>query len=203
MSTPCPSVEVKQLIADALHHGVSSFMEPSITHIGPINTIGCYLLRFMTGGAFYPVAGSITVYAGGAPFGVRADLERVHEHAYYLWIEGQIDETAAAEIIDFGARYWMDWAQEQGALWLKAEPSSHVWAAADAVPESLAVYETDPKVSAVVRHHLENAVASRQDPETLQQWEDAVNSAVDYLLEFPSSAQYLMDLGLAEPHEEV
>ena len=111
-----PPDPVREGIASAWHDSLSAVMTPGITHIAPINTIGCFLLRHITGIQYVPVAGSITVNAGAQRFGMVALPERIAEHEYYLWSEARFEDGSVA-LADFGSRYWKQWAQDKGVLW--------------------------------------------------------------------------------------
>ncbi len=201
MDPELPDSETKDIVGMAIHHAVSQFMMPSITHIAPINTIGAFFLQFTRAQTYHPVAGSITVLAGGTPFGRRAEPDKAEEHEYYLWIERN-HPNGETEIIDFGAPYWKAWAEEQGAPWEGAEPPMAVWALKDDAAESLAVYEADPGLTDAVRKAIHDAVAERDSGDVASRWEDAVNDATEYMLNYEAGARYLIEAGIAEPYGE-
>ena len=75
---------VRDDIANCLDRALREVMEPSVEHIAPINAIGCFLLKHVTGANFMPVAGSLTVDTGAGFVTRQADPERLDEHSYGL-----------------------------------------------------------------------------------------------------------------------
>jgi hypothetical protein len=193
-----PPEGVRTVVADALHDALTDVMEPSITHIAPINTIGCFLLRHITGVQYVPVAGSITVNAGAQRFGIVAQPERIDDHEYYVWSEARYAE-GEAEIVDFGSRYWKDWAEKEGVLWVGEPPPPAVWAWRAELPETVAYYEEQPGVTNDVRGAIEQAVSSADPDPSVQVWEQTINAALEKLMENDESHAYLHERGVIEP----
>lgn len=193
--------DTQRLIADAVHHAVSKLFDPSILHIAPINTIGCFLLQHLFGRDFRPVCGSVRLHTGGQTFGIEAAVDKLDEHEYYLWIESH-EEEGPVELIDFGARYWPEWAQGMGVLWLGERPPSAIWMPKAAVPGALVEYATDPEVTQTVQNSVGRAIVHRQPEGLVEAWEKAINDAVDYLATTEGGMEFLVQAGLAEPLEE-
>lgn len=197
MSVDLLPTEIRQHIGDALHHAVSQLFEPSATHVGPINTIGCFLLKFLTGQLYQPVAGSVTVHAAGAPFGIEARLEALPTHDYYVWIERHHD-GGAIERIDFAARYWDAWAREQGVLWL-GPPPRPFWDWADRIPKDHAEYVVHDEITRRIREGINAAIRHVDTDASAQAWQDAINSAVDHLMTHDAGIAFLTQAGIAHP----
>jgi len=193
-----PPEGVRAAIADALHVALTSVMDPSITHIAPINTIGCFLLRHITGVQYVPVAGSITVNAGAQRFGIVARPEHISDHEYYVWSEARYADELV-EIVDFGSRYWKDWAEKEGVLWVGEPPPNAVWAWRAELPETVAYYEEQPGVTNDVRGAIEQAVSVTDSDPSVQVWEQTINAALEKLMEHDESHAYLHERGVIEP----
>jgi hypothetical protein len=192
------SVTLRDAIANALHAALTGVMQPSITHIAPINTIGCFLLRHITGVDYVPVAGSITVNAGVQRFGIAARPERIAEHEYYVWTEARY-ESGHVEIVDFGARYWKAWAKESGVLWVGDPPPNVVWNWRTDIPATVAYYEEQPNITNDVRNAIEQAVAAPEPEPAVAVWEQTVNVAIDRLMDSDVGREYLEARGVIEP----
>ncbi len=201
MSFQWPSGEVRQVIADALHESLSEAMTPSITHIGPINAIGCFLLKHITGVNAVPVAGSIEVACGGVPFGMEAHIENVEAHMYYVWIEADLEEQGV-EVVDFGSRYWREWAGEQFALWAGAPPPPFIWGPKAALPSSIVHYAAHDEITEIVRDGINRAICEQEDETCVALWEEVINATIDRLMENDTGLQYLVDAGIAEPIDD-
>lgn len=196
---PLPLEDVRAAVADALHHALAGVMDPGITHIAPINTIGCFLLRHITGIQYVPVAGSITVSAGAQRFGIVAMPERIADHEYYVWSEARFDDDSVA-LADFGARYWGTWAQEKGVLWVGESPPNAIWNWRSDIPETVAYYEEQPSITNDVRNAIEQAVSSKEPEPAVRVWEETVNAAIDRLMDNDVSRAYLEEKGVIERH---
>ncbi len=191
---------VREVIADSLHGALLKFMEPSVMHIGPINTIGCFLLKHLTGDGYVPVAGSVEVRCGGAPFGIQAHIENIDIHGYYVWIE--CDRGAEGiELVDFGARYWKPWALEEGVLWAGPSPPKCSWGLKHEV-KGFAEYTPHQEISNTVRRAIEEAVAVQQPESSVAKWEAAINDAIAAMLDTEDGLHYLVDAGIAKPVED-
>ena len=191
---------VREVIADSLHSALLKFMEPSVMHIGPINTVGCFLLKHLTGEGYVPVAGSIEVQCGGVPFGVQAHIENIDIHGYYVWIE--CDRGAKGiELIDFGARYWKPWASDEGVLWAGPSPPKFTWGTRDEL-NGYAHYTPHDEISATVRRAIEDAVAVLKPDSSVAKWESAINDAIDAMLDTEAGLDYLIRAGIAKPVDE-
>lgn len=201
MEPKWPRGEIQRVIADALHASISEAMTPSIAHIGPINAIGCFLLRHLTGVHAEPVAGSIEVRCGGVPFGMEAHIENVESHMYYVWVEADLGDHGI-ELIDFGSRYWRDWASELHALWGGAPPPAFVWGAKGEIPGSIAEYAAHEEITYLVREGIHRAIVEQEDETCVAVWEGAINATIDRLMENDLGLQYLVDIGIAEPVDE-
>ncbi|MBX7258454.1 MAG: hypothetical protein K1Y02_18975 [Candidatus Hydrogenedentes bacterium] len=201
MDLQWPRGDIRKIIADALHASLSEAMTPSITHIGPINTIGCFLLKHLTGVNAEPVAGSIEVRCGGVPFGLEAHVENVEDHMYYVWIEADLGDQGV-ELIDFGSRYWREWAGEQFALWGGAPPPTVVWAQKAEIPPSVVEYTQNEEITYLVREGIHRVIVEQEDESCVTVWEQVINSTIDHLMENDTGLQYLVDIGIAEPVEE-
>lgn len=189
---------MREGVADALHESLAAVMDPGITHIAPINTIGCFLLRHLTGIEYVPVAGSITVNAGAQRFGMVALPERIADHEYYLWSEARFEDGSVA-LADFGSRYWKAWAQEKGVLWTGDAPPDAVWDRRADVPATLAHYEEEPSITNDVRGAIEQAVSTPEPEGAIKVWEDTINATIDRLLISDVCRAYLEDRGIVEP----
>lgn len=201
MSVSQPDDRIKQLISESLHHAIQHFDDAdAIAQIRSINTIGCLLLNHLTGKDYSPVAGSIEVRAGGQPFGVEA-MEADASRPHYQWILGAGPDDEM-EFVDFGARYWKQWAEAEGIAWNAEPPPNMVWELAAHIPEDLAVYTAAPDLSANVCKAIDEFIETPTNRETLLQWEDAVNDAVDYLMEIPEGVDYLVEAGIASWEDE-
>jgi hypothetical protein len=195
-----PADDVRDVIAESLHVALLRMMHPSIMHIGPINTIGCFLLKYLTGEDYVPVAGSIEVRCGGTPFGLQAHIENIDIHAYYVWIE--CDRGAGGtELVDFGSRYWRSWASDEGALWTAPSPPNYIWERKDHL-SGTAEYVTHHEISAIVLHAIENAVSAQEPEANVKRWETVINSAVDHMLDTKAGLRFLIDAGIAQPADE-
>jgi hypothetical protein len=191
---------VREVIADSLHAALLKFMQPSVMHIGPINTIGCFLLKHLTGDGFVPVAGSVEVRCGGTPFGIQAHIENIDIHAYYVWIE--CDRGAhGIEVVDFGARYWKPWASGEGILWSGPSPPKFVWGLHDEL-NGYARYSPHDEISDTVRRAIEDAVAVLKPDSSVEKWETAINDAIDAMLDTEAGLDYLIKTGIARPVDE-
>ncbi len=193
-----PSDEIRAAVADALHEALTEVMDPGVTHIAPINTIGCFLLRHITGVQYVPVAGSITVNAGAQRFGIVAMPERIADHEYYVWSEARFDDGSVA-IADFGSRYWKRWAEDEGVLWTGEPTATAIWTWRAEVPDSIAYYEEQPAVTNDVRGAIEQAVSTAPPEPAVQVWEQTINGTIDRLLENDASRAYLEARGVIEP----
>ena len=201
MSVAHPDDRIKHLISESLDHAIQHFGdEDALAKIRSINTIGCLLLNHLTDKDYSPVAGSIEVRAGGEPFGIQA-REAEASHPHYQWIVGTGPDDAA-EFIDFGARYWKEWAQMEGIAWNAGPPPTVLWEPAEQVSEDLAVYTVAHELSANVCKAIDKFIEDPNNHDTLVQWEDAVNDAVDYLMEFPEGIDYLVEAGIASWEDE-
>lgn len=192
-----PPHPVRDAIAEALHDALTAVMDPAITHIAPINTIGCFLLRHVTGVQYVPVAGSITVNAGAQRFGMVALPERIADHEYYLWAEARFEDGSIA-IADFGARYWKAWARERGVLWTAPQPPSAVWDWRSDVPETIAYYEEEPSITNDVRGAIEQAVSAPEPEPVVKVWEATINAAIERLVDTEAGRAYLEERGVIE-----
>lgn len=201
MSQSLPSPEVRRIIADALHHAVSQVMDPSIDHVAPINTIGCFLLQHFFHRAYRPVAGSVRVHAGAQSFGREARIEDLENHEYYLWIQAEDDE-GRVELVDFGARYWRAWAKTEGVLWVKDAPEPVVWQWTDQLAPDCAAYEPHPGLTHGIQEGVGRAIAHRRKGDVVDTWENAINDAIDYMMEDEVGLRFLVDAGIAEPIDE-
>lgn len=197
MALNVPPDNVREVIANSLHDALCRVMQPSILHIAPINTIGAFLLRHVTGLDYRPVAGSIEVLCGGNAFGLEAHIENVESHLYYVWIEGKTGERS--ELVDFGSRYWTQWAAERGIPWLAGPPPPYVWSARSEVPPWIARYHPHPEITAVVRRAIDLAISAPEPEETVIQWETAINGAIDNMLDNEVGAGFLVAAGIAQP----
>jgi len=193
-----PPEDVRAAVADALHEALTNVMDPSITHIAPINTIGCFLLRHVTGIQYVPVAGSITVNAGAQRFGIVALPERIADHEYYVWSEARF-EDGSVSIADFGSRYWQAWAKEEGVLWVGDVPPHAVWIWRTGIPETVAYYEEQPAITNEVRGAIEGAVSAATPEPAVQVWEQTINAAIDLLMDNDVSRAFLEKQGVIEP----
>ncbi len=193
-----PPDVVRAAVADALHNALTDVMDPGITHIAPINTSGCFLLRHISGVQYVPVAGSITVNAGSQRFGIAAMPERIADHEYYVWSEARFEDGRVA-IADFGSRYWKRWAKEEGVLWVGDTPSNGVWNWRNDVPETIAYYEEQPAITNDVRGAIEQAVSATSPEPAVQVWEQTINAAVERLMDNEVSRVYLEERGVIEP----
>lgn len=192
--------DVREIISDSLHAALLKFMQPSVTHIGPINTIGCFLLKHLTGDDYLPVAGSVEVRCGGSPFGVQAHIENIDVHAYYVWIE--CDHGGGnVELIDFGARYWRPWATDEGVLWTGPEPPKFMWGPKEAL-NGYAEYTPHHEISISVRHAIEEAVEVLRPDSSVAKWETAINDAIDGILNTEAGLDYLIRIGIAKPVDD-
>jgi hypothetical protein len=189
---------MRSLIADAVHHAASRLFEPSVIHVAPINTIGCFLLQHLMQREYRPVAGSVNIAAGGTPFGLEARLDQIDAHEYYLWIEA-VDEQGRVELVDFASRYWRDWAKGLGVLWIGDAPPGAVWAWKDEVEPSFARYDSHPEITERIQYTIMRAVSQRDPEGPVQVWEDAINDAIQYIASTEEGLAYLAEAGLAEP----
>ncbi len=199
MSVTYPDDTVKQLISEGLHEAVQALGEENdVARIRLINTIGCFLLTHLTGTEYAPVSGAIEVRAGGEPFGLEASTPSEGKE-HYVWIAGT-DPDGALEFVDFGARYWPEWAQAEGVRWNAETTPTMVWGPHPEIPEDLAVYTLDDSLSADVCEALDEFINS--ETETIEAWEEAVNDAVDYLMETDEGVNFLVEAGIAEWGED-
>lgn len=201
MPDPLPDAQIRTLVADAVHHAVSKLFEPSVIHVAPVNTIGCFLLQHLRQREYRPVAGSVRVRAGGTPFGLEASLAEIDAHEYYVWAEAAHPD-GRIELVDFAARYWRDWARGLGVLWVGGPSPAAVWDWKDEVPPELAEYETDPEITARVQYTVGRAIAERDAQGPVQAWEDAINDAIQYMAASEEGIAFLAGAGLAEPLDE-
>jgi len=201
MSAPHLDDKMKQLISESLDHAIKHFDDADVVaKIRSINMIGCLLLGHLTDGDYSPVAGSIEVRAGGEPFGIEADGADASQ-PYYQWVVG-MDADDTMEFVDFGARYWKDWAHAKQVGWNAGPPPNVVWDLAEQVPDELAVYTVAPELSANVCEALDDFIEAPANHDAVVQWEDAVNDAVDYLMEIPEGVDYLLEIGIASWGDE-
>ena len=201
MSAPHLDDKMKQLISESLDHAIKHFDDADVVaKIRSINMIGCLLLGHLTDGDYSPVAGSIEVRAGGEPFGIEADGADASQ-PYYQWVVG-MDPDDTMEFVDFGARYWKEWAETAGVAWNAGPPPNVVWGPAKQIPEETAVYSFDPELSTNVCKAIDECIEAPANRDTILQWEDAVNDAVDYLMDTPEGVDYLLEAGLASWDDE-
>jgi hypothetical protein len=193
----CLTERVRGIIADALHAAIGEVMQPSIEHIAPINTIGCYLLKHLTRADYVPVAGSIEVGGGGA-LSLYAHVENVEAHTYYLWIQRSCSD-GDLELVDFGSRYWLDWAVNTQTLWIGGPPPDYIWSPAREIPSSIATYTPNHEVTMLVRRAIDRAIRSPGVEESVTTWETAVNRAIEVIMGSPEGLRFLVDAGIAEP----
>ncbi len=191
--------EVREIIADSLHNALLRFMQPSITHIGPVNTIGCFLLKHLTGDNYVPVAGSIEVRCGGTPFGIQAHIENIDIHGYYVWIE--CAREGGTELVDFGARYWKPWAKDEGVLWTGPAPPAFTWGMQHEL-NGYAEYTAHEEISNAVRHAIEDAVSVLKPDSSVAKWETAINDSIDGILNTEAGLEYLIQIGIAKPVDD-
>ena len=184
-------------IADAVHTALQSIMDPAIQHAAAINTVGCYLLRHLTGATFAPIAGSIEVMGATPPLAIRAEPSRIDAHEYYLWIECE-DPSGKIERVDFVSRYWRSWASQAGSIWVGPFPPPVVWGDADELRATHARYAGDSYITGVVQTALNNVFRAKDPPPQVAQWESAINGAIDLLVENPVTLPFLIEAGLAE-----
>jgi hypothetical protein len=196
-----PPAEVRRLIGDALHHAVAKLFEPSIIHIAPINTIGCFLLQHLFRREYRPVCGSVRVRGGGQPFALEADPSEIEAHEYYLWIDA-VHPDGKVERVDFGTRYWTEWARGMGVLWLGGKPPAPLWGWAADLPADLAEYEFEPTITARVQNLIGEAIAHRTEDSPAATWEKAINDALDYMAATDEGMAFLVQVGAAEPIED-
>lgn len=192
-----PPEDVRAAIADALHDAITGIMQPSTTHIAPINTIGCFLLWHVTGVQYVPVAGSITVNAGVQRFGIVALPERTEDHEYYVWCEARYEDGSVA-LVDFGTRYWKAWADEKGVPWEGDTPPNALWDWRDDIPETLAYYDEHPEITNSVRVAIEQAVSANDPESAVHIWEQTVNTALNRLMDIEVGRIYLEERGVIE-----
>lgn len=194
-----PTPEVRAIISDSLHAALSRFMQPSVTHIGPINTIGCFLLKHLTGEEFVPVAGSIEVRCGGTPFGIQAHIENIDIHGYYVWIE--CDRGDSVELVDFGCRYWKQWAADEGVLWTTPPPPAFAWGPKPQLND-IAEYSGHYEITNAVRRAIQDAVAVLKPNSSVANWETAINDSIDGILNTEAGLEFLIQAGIAKPVDE-
>lgn len=195
-----PATEVREVIAESLHAALLNVMQPSVTHIGPINTIGCFLLKYLTGCDYVPMAGSVEVRCASVPFGIQAHIENIDIHAYYVWIECDRGDEGV-ELVDFGSRYWKAWAADEGVIWAAATPPAFVWDW-KAETSCWADYHTHGEISTAVLRAIEDAIAAHQPDRSVDRWEAAINDAIDRMLDSEIGLKFLLDAGIAKPVEE-
>ncbi len=188
---------LREVVAEALRNAVEEFMQPSVHHTAALNTIGCYLLCHLTSFQYEPIAGSIDVRQGGNPLTLRADPARIDEHEYYLWIERPLDD-GRIELIDFASSCWQEWAKDESALWLGGPPPAFVWAHVDEIDTAIVRYKPDAEITNIVRTALHNVFRSEEQPEQVKQWEAAINTSLDVLVNDPRAIDFLVDAGIAE-----
>jgi len=195
-----PGAEVREVIADSLHAAMLNIMEPSVMHIAPINTLGCFLLKYLTRDNYVPVAGSVEVRCGGAPFGLQAHVENIDIHAYYVWIECNRG-PGGIELVDFGTRYWQAWAADEGVLWSAPPPPRFLWQGKDTV-DSVAGFEANYEITVALQKAVQDAVTAQKPDATVLRWESAINDAIERMLDSQAGLQFLLDVGLAKPVDE-
>ncbi len=195
-----PAPEVREVIADSLHAALLNIMQPSVTHIGPINTIGCFLLKYLTRDNYAPVAGSLEVRCGGAPFGIQAHVENIDIHAYYVWIECHRGADGV-ELVDFGTRYWQAWAADEGAPWTASPPPRFLWQPKEEVGP-VAEYGANYEITVAVQKAVEKAVTAQNPDAKVMRWEVAINDAIERMLDSEAGLKYLLDAGLAKPVDD-
>jgi hypothetical protein len=201
MDVGFPADGVRAVIAECLHAAVGTVLAPSFTHSGPINTIGCFLLRHLTGVNYLPVAGSIGIIGGGEPFGIEAHVENVQAHKYYVWIEADGGDHGV-ERVDFTSRYWSNWAAEQAVRWTAGPPPPFVWGPADTTGGGMARYTPHAEITRLVRAGIDQAIASRDTNASVAAWEAAINECIDRMMDTPASLQFLVEMDIAQPIDD-
>ncbi len=195
-----PAEGVRAVIADCLHAAVETILTPSISQIGPINTVGCFLLKHLTKVNYLPVAGSVEVLCAGERLGIKADIENLESHHYYVWIEGDHGERGI-ELIDFGSRYWRDWADQAAVAWAGEAPPPYVWGPARDVCARVARYSAHGEITQIVRKGIAEAINADGNPSAAA-WETAINEAIDGIMNDPCGLAYLVDQGIACPIDD-
>ena len=193
--------ELRAHVAAAVHHALSAMMRPAIEHAAAINTVGCYLLRHLTGAPYAPVAGSVEVLGAMPPLDIQADASRLDQHEYYLWVERQHDD-GRLERVDFVSRYWPGWAEKAHSIWLGPLPPVVLWGFAEETQGRFARYSANGYITSIVQTGLNNAFQSANPPPQVAQWEMAINDALDLLTENPNTLPFLIETGLAERAQE-
>ncbi len=201
MTPDLPPAPLQALVADAVHHAASKLFQPSVIHVAPINTIGCFLLQHLFRREYRPVTGSIRIRSGGTPFGIEARIEDIDAHEYYLWLEAPHAE-GRVELVDFASRYWPDWAKGLGQLWVGPPPPPAVWTWKSELAPDFAEYELHDNITAHVQRAVGEAIARRAPDSPVDAWEKAINDAIDYIAQTDQGLAFLVESGLAEPLED-
>ena len=201
MSTPSlPDPDVRQLIAESYHLALGELMEPSTTHIAPINTMGCFLLQYILGEPYSVACGSIAVETGSATLTLHAHVENIEAHLYYLWIERPLSNSAV-EMVDFGARYWKAWAADEERLWIGPPPPAVLWDWEEALDPSRVRYQRHDGITQAITTSLNRMLASEEPDPVLESWQGVINKTVDHMMATPLGLSFLVERGIAEPEE--
>ena len=196
-----PEADLRQLIAESFHLALGELMEPGVTHIAPINTMGCFLLQYVLGEPYGIACGSIAVETGTATLTLQAHIENLEAHFYYLWIERQ-HENGEVEIVDFGARYWKGWAAEEERLWIGPAPPPVLWEWEAAIDPSRVRYERHPEITQAVTTSLNKMLQGDEPEPVLEEWQGVINKAMDHMMATPLGLSFLVERGIAEPEPE-
>lgn len=195
-----PDADVRHLIADSLHLALRELLEPSVTHIAPINTIGCFLLQYLTGHPYGLACGGVAVETGSRALTLDAHWENLDAHLYYVWIE-RPHPDGRVELVDFGARYWKAWAAEEEQLWIGASPPPVVWGFEDALAGARVRYTPHEEITGVITRSLNAMLAEEKPDPVLATWQGVINKAVDHMMATQLGLSYLVTRGIAAPEE--
>ncbi|GMV99955.1 MAG: hypothetical protein AMXMBFR84_10940 [Candidatus Hydrogenedentota bacterium] len=201
---PLPPQAIRKAAAGTLDIAIRSVFEPSIAHVGPINTIGCFFLKHLTKCNFVPMAGSIWVPVQGGNVSLQASLDQVEDHQYYVWSECEMPDGNVV-LVDFAARYWPAWAAEFGLSW-PGKPLPYLWQPRDSIAPETAVYTLHPEITDSVRHGINQAIESYDGDEPVATWEAVINDALERIANRMQSNDegwdYLMETGVVTPEDE-
>jgi len=196
-----PDPDVRHLIAESFHLALGELMEPSTTHIAPINTMGCFLLQYILGEPYGVACGSIAVETGSATLTLEAHVENIETHLYYLWIE-RVHDDGRVEHIDFGARYWKTWAADEERLWIGPPPPPFLWEWDDTIDPSRVRYQRNEPITQAITSSLNAMLAGDEPDPVLESWQGVINKTIDNMMATPLGLSFLVERGIAEPEED-
>lgn len=196
-----PEPDLRALIAESFHLALGDLMEPGVTHIAPINTMGCFLLQYLLGEPYAVACGSVAVETGSATLTLEAHIENMDAHLYYLWVERPV-ANGQVEMVDFGTRYWKAWAAEEERLWIGPPSPPVLWDWEANLDPSRVRYQRHDGITQAVTTSLNQMLAGDEPDPVLEAWQGVINKTVDHMMATQLGLSFLVARGIAEPDDD-